>query len=222
MHLVEAGEQERPRLGREPVPQLLADLLAQMAQRHHDLQSVAPGDPLEHVDDTRRGWSPTGANGQSSSSCAAGRGNTTPRRTDATSARIASIRAWSPASRTRAVASRKRLAFAHGEVVVDGVGEPHGSRLYASAARSTPDSRIWRPRPTSRVFGAARATGVPDVTVVPISARAFARYDRLGRCASTSSTERMSSSASIWRPGPAISTTTGSRSARPGRSSRRC
>ena len=103
VHLVEAGEQEGPGLRREPVPELLADLVAQVAQRDHDLEPVAPGDALEHVDHSRAGWLPTGANGQSSSSCAAGRGNTTPRRTDATSARIASIRAWSLASRTRAV-----------------------------------------------------------------------------------------------------------------------
>ena len=50
MHLVESREEEDPRIGREPVPELLADLFGQVAQGDHDLERIASGHPFEHLD----------------------------------------------------------------------------------------------------------------------------------------------------------------------------
>ncbi len=50
MHLVETGEQEGAGLGQELIPDLLAHVLPEVTQRHHDLNRVAAGDALEHVD----------------------------------------------------------------------------------------------------------------------------------------------------------------------------
>jgi hypothetical protein len=50
MHLVESREEEHPRIGSQPVPELLADLFGQVAEGDDDLERVAPGHPFEHLD----------------------------------------------------------------------------------------------------------------------------------------------------------------------------
>jgi hypothetical protein len=167
VHLIEAGEQERPRLGREPVPKLLTDLLAQVAQCDHDLESIAPGDALEHLDDSR-----TGVVGDRSE------------RAIVVVVRGRSGKHHSPADRCNERSDRlhpglvaglahprrrlpQRLAFAHREVVVDGIGETQ--REQAVRERGAIDPRLPDLAPSTHEFEFRRGNraGVLDVTCLP-------------------------------------------------------
>jgi hypothetical protein len=167
MHLVEAGEQEGARLRREPVPQRLADLLAQVAQRHHDLQPVAPGNALEHLDDSRTG---VVADRSERAIVVVVRGRSGKHHSPADRCDQRSDRVH-PGLVAGLADPRRRLpqylAFAHREVVVYGIGE--AQREQAVRERGAIDSRLPYLAPSTHEssFRRGKRGGVPDVTCLP-------------------------------------------------------
>ena len=167
MHLVEAREEEGPRLRREPVPELPADLLAQVAERHDDFQSVAPGDALEHVDDSRLGMVADRSEraivvvvrGRS------GKHDSPADRRDQRSDRLyAGLVAGLADPRRRLP---QHLPFAHREVVVDRIGETHWEQ--AVRERGAIDSRLPYLAPSTHEVSSRprNRRGTPDVTGLP-------------------------------------------------------
>jgi hypothetical protein len=167
MHLIEPGEQEGPRLRREPVPELLADLLAQVAQRDHDLQPVAAGDALEDVDDSRTG---VVADRSERAIVVVVRGRSGKHHSPADRCHQRSDRLH-PGLVAGLADPRRRLpqhmAFAHGEVVVYGIGE--AQREQAVRERGAIDSRLPYLVPSTHdsSFRRGNRGGVPDVTCLP-------------------------------------------------------
>ncbi len=134
------GSRNAARLGGEPVPETLADLLAEVAEGHYDLERIPARDPLEHLDDAGRGVQ---TNGQERAVLVVVRGRAG-KHDPAAHGRDQGPDRFDPRLVTRLPDLREAvpqpLAFADGQMVVDRVGV--AQRQKAVRQRGALDSRF--------------------------------------------------------------------------------